>query len=161
MLMPEDKPETDLIMVATGTGIAPYRSFIRRLFVEQTPAREAYKGQAWLFLGVANSDALLYDDEWQKVLKEFPENFRLDYALSREQSNKDGGKMYIQDKVEEYADEVFDKLSKGAHIYFCGLKGMMPGIIKMLEKVAASKKMDWEDTLKGLKSNGQWHVEVY
>lgn len=99
MLMPEDKPETDLIMVATGTGIAPYRSFIRRLFVEKTPARDAYKGQAWLFLGVANSDALLYDDEWQKVLKEFPENFRLDYALSREQNNKDGGKMYIQDKV--------------------------------------------------------------
>lgn len=99
MLMPEDKPETDLIMVATGTGIAPYRSFARRLFAEATPAREAYKGQAWLFLGVANSDALLYDAEWQQYLKEFPDNFRLDYALSREQTNKDGGKMYIQDKV--------------------------------------------------------------
>ena len=35
--------------------------------------------------------------------------------------------MYIQDKVEEYADEVFDLLDNGAHIYFCGLKGMMPG----------------------------------
>lgn len=97
--MPEDKPETDLIMIATGTGIAPYRAFVRRLFAEATPAREAYKGEAWLFLGVANSDALLYDAEWQKVLKEYPENFRLDYALSREQSNKAGGKMYIQDKV--------------------------------------------------------------
>jgi ferredoxin--NADP+ reductase len=53
--------------------------------------------------------------------------FRLDYALSREQQNKRGGKMYIQDKVEEYADEVFDLLDKGAYIYFCGLKGMMPG----------------------------------
>lgn len=53
--------------------------------------------------------------------------FRLDYALSREQTNKRGGKMYIQDKVEEYADEVFDLLDNGAHIYFCGLKGMMPG----------------------------------
>lgn len=99
MLMPEDKPETDLIMIATGTGIAPYRSFVRRLFAEKTPAAEAYKGQAWLFLGVANSDALLYDAEWQDVLKKYPENFRLDYALSREQTNKDGGKMYIQDKV--------------------------------------------------------------
>lgn len=97
--MPEDKPETDLIMIATGTGIAPYRSFARRLFAEATPAREAYKGQAWLFLGVANSDALLYDAEWQAILKEYPDNFRLDYALSREQTNKDGGKMYIQDKV--------------------------------------------------------------
>jgi sulfite reductase alpha subunit-like flavoprotein len=66
MLMPEGETfDADLIMVATGTGIAPYRSMIRRLFVEKTPAAEAYKGQAWLFLGVANSDALLYDDEWQ------------------------------------------------------------------------------------------------
>ena len=51
----------------------------------------------------------------------------MDYALSREQKNKKGGKMYIQDKVEEYADEVFDLLDNGAHIFFCGLKGMMPG----------------------------------
>jgi ferredoxin--NADP+ reductase len=110
MLLPEEDPNTDYIMVATGTGIAPYRGFVRRLFVENTPAAKAYKGQAWLFLGVANSDALLYDDEWQEVKEANPNNFRLDYALSREQTNKRGGKMYIQDKVEEYADEVFDKL---------------------------------------------------
>merc|ERR1712084_149640 len=161
MLMPEEDPKTDLIMVATGTGIAPYRGFIRRLFVEDTPAGQAYKGQAWLFLGVANSDALLYDDEWQSVLKEYPENFRLDYALSREQENKKGGKMYIQDKVEEYADEVFEKLSNGAHIYFCGLKGMMPGIQDMLKGVAAEKGLDYDEWLKGLKKAKQWHVEVY
>ena len=52
----------------------------------------------------------------------------VDYALSREQKNKKGGKMYIQDKVEEYADEIFERLENGAVMYFCGLKGMMPGI---------------------------------
>eukprot|EP00566_Odontella_aurita_P037782 CAMPEP_0113571838 /NCGR_PEP_ID=MMETSP0015_2-20120614/25773_1 /TAXON_ID=2838 /ORGANISM="Odontella" /LENGTH=333 /DNA_ID=CAMNT_0000474827 /DNA_START=106 /DNA_END=1103 /DNA_ORIENTATION=- /assembly_acc=CAM_ASM_000160 len=72
MLMPEEDPTTDYIMVATGTGIAPYRGFIRRLFVENTPAAEVYKGQAWLFLGVANSDALLYDDEFQEAKEKFP-----------------------------------------------------------------------------------------
>jgi ferredoxin--NADP+ reductase len=161
MLMPEEDPTTDYIMVATGTGIAPYRGFIRRLFFEKTPAAEAYKGQAWLFLGVANSDALLYDDEFQEVKQKFPENFRLDYALSREQNNKSGGKMYIQDKVEEYADEVFSKLEGGAHIYFCGLKGMMPGIQDMLKAVAEKKGLDYEEWLKGLKKAKQWHVEVY
>merc|ERR1712078_721393 len=59
MLIPESNPNADLIMVATGTGIAPYRSFIRRLFVEDTPYGNDYKGLAWLFLGVANTDALL------------------------------------------------------------------------------------------------------
>ena len=122
MLLPEDRPEADIIMVATGTGIAPYRAFWKRLFVEKTPAAAAYKGVAWLFLGVANSDALLYDDELQAIKAKNPGNFRLDYALSREQNNAKGGKMYIQDKVEEYADEIFDRLDKGAHMYFCGLK---------------------------------------
>merc|ERR1719506_3663747 len=142
MLMPEEDPKTDLIMVATGTGIAPYRGFIRRLFMEETPAREAYAGEAWLFLGVANSDALLYDDEWQEAKANPTANggkLRLDYALSREDTNKKGGKMYIQDKVEEYADEVFNKLDSGAHIYFCGLKGMMPGIQDMLKEVCSGK----------------------
>merc|ERR1711988_978274 len=161
MLIPETNPDVDLIMVATGTGIAPYRSFIRRLFVEKTPFGEAYKGLAWLFLGVANSDALLYDDEWQSVLKEYPENFRVDYALSREQQNKNGGKMYIQDKVEEYSDEIFERMEKGAHMYFCGLKGMMPGILEMMEGVAKAKGLNWEEKLKELKKAGQWHVEVY
>jgi ferredoxin--NADP+ reductase len=161
MLMPEEDPSVDYIMVATGTGIAPYRAFIRRLFVEQTPAAAAYKGQAWLFLGVANRDALLYDDEWQEVKTKFPNNFRLDYALSREQNNKSGGKMYIQDKVEEYANEIFAKLEKGAHIYFCGLKGMMPGIQDMLKSVAKEKGLDYDTWLNGLKAKKQWHVEVY
>eukprot|EP00563_Minutocellus_polymorphus_P001037 CAMPEP_0181038902 /NCGR_PEP_ID=MMETSP1070-20121207/10177_1 /TAXON_ID=265543 /ORGANISM="Minutocellus polymorphus, Strain NH13" /LENGTH=420 /DNA_ID=CAMNT_0023116705 /DNA_START=24 /DNA_END=1286 /DNA_ORIENTATION=+ len=161
MLLPEEDPSTDYIMVATGTGIAPYRGFIRRLFVENTPAGNAYKGEAWLFLGVANSDALLYDDEWQEVLQEYPDNFRLDYAISREQENKKGGKMYVQDKVEEYADEIFNKLDSGAHIYFCGLKGMMPGIQDMLAEVCKGKDIDYGEWLKGLKKNKQWHVEVY
>ena len=91
----------------------------------------------------------------------YPKNFKLDYALSREQTNVDGGKMYIQDKVKEYADEIFDRMDKGAHMYFCGLKGMMPGITEMLEGVATSKGLVFEEKLKEWKKAGQWHVEVY
>merc|ERR1712006_19030 len=113
------------------------------------------KGLAWLFLGVANSDALLYDDEWQEILKLYPDNFKVDYALSREQMNVDGGKMYIQDKVKEYADEIFDRMDKGAHMYFCGLKGMMPGITSMLEGVCEKKGLVFEEKLKEWKKAGQ------
>ena len=161
MLIPEQYPKVDLIMVATGTGIAPYRSFLRRIFVEKTPFGAAYGGLAWLFLGVANSDALLYDAEWQSIKAKFPNNFRVDYALSREQTNKAGGKMYIQDKVAEYSDEIFTRMDNGAHMYFCGLKGMMPGISEMLEGVSKAKGISWETKLKEWKEKGQWHVEVY
>jgi ferredoxin--NADP+ reductase len=59
----------------------------------------------------------------QEILATYPDQFRVDYALSREMKNKSGNKMYIQDKMEEYSDEIFDLLDKGGHIYFCGLKG--------------------------------------
>jgi ferredoxin--NADP+ reductase len=159
MLMPED-PATPLIMVATGTGIAPYRAFLRRCFLEDVPSWR-FTGLAWLFMGCANSDSCLYDDELQEILRRHPDQFRLDYALSREQKNMRGGKMYIQDKIEEYKDQIFELLDEGAHIYFCGLKGMMQPIQEMLQNVCAEKGLEYESWQKGLKNEGRWHVEVY
>lgn len=53
-------------------------------------------GLFWLFMGCANSDAKLYDEELQELAATYPDQFRIDYALSREQNNARGGKMYIQ-----------------------------------------------------------------
>ncbi len=39
---------------------------------------QAYRGEAWLFLGVANTDALLYDEDWKKIVSQYPSNFRYD-----------------------------------------------------------------------------------
>merc|ERR1719482_1793623 len=125
------------------------------------PAAAAYKGLAWLVLGVPTTDGLLYDADWQEIAARKPDHFRLTYAISREQTTADGRKMYVQDRLAEYAEELFNRLDAGGHIYFCGLKGMMPGIIETLEQVAASKGVDWEAKLEALKKNGQWHVEVY
>ncbi|KAI4343097.1 hypothetical protein MLD38_027638 [Melastoma candidum] len=160
MLLPEDDPNGTHIMIATGTGIAPFRGYLRRMFMENVPNYK-FGGLAWLFLGVANSDSLLYDDEFTKYLKDYPDNFRYDKALSREQNNKKGGKMYVQDKIEEYSDEIFKLLGGGAHIYFCGLKGMMPGIQETLKRVAVERGENWEEMLSQLKKKKQWHVEVY
>jgi len=156
MLMPEEDPNTDLIMIATGTGIAPYRGFIRRNFLENTPQCNAYTGLSWLFLGVANSEGLLYDDEFQAALKAYPDNFRVSYATSRE-----GEKQYIQDKVKENGKEIFDRMEGGAHLYMCGLKGMLPGVSEAMEEIAKSQGKDWDETLKKWKKAGQWHIEVY
>lgn len=90
-----------------------------------------------------------------------PGQLSIDYAISREMTNQDGGKLYVQHVLQEKADLLWEKLNNGAQIYFCGLKGMMPGIIEALEKVAQERGVDWADKLKELKANHQWHVEVY
>jgi len=159
LLMPED-PSAVLICVATGTGIAPFRAFWRRCFFESIPDYK-FTGLFWVFMGVANSDSKLYDDEMQAIASTYPDQFRLDYALSREQKNRKEEKMYIQDMIEEYADEIFDLLDNGAHIYFCGLKGMMPGIQDMLKKVCEEKKLDYDQWFEKLKQDSRYHVEVY
>jgi len=166
MLLPED-PEKDVIMVATGTGIAPFRSFLHRLFMEQTLSRHMFNGKAWLILGVPVTGGLLYKPELDAMMTQNEEGdnggeLEVTYAISREMKNKNGGKMYVQDVLSERADEVFTRLENGASIYFCGLKGMMPGIMESLEKVALERGVtDWPAKLKQLQANHQWHVEVY
>ena len=73
----------------------------------------------------------------------------------------DGGKMYVQHVIAQKADELFRRLDDGAVVYFCGLKGMMPPILRTLDEVAAARGVDWSERLKDLKKRGQWHVEVY
>jgi ferredoxin--NADP+ reductase len=67
-----------------------------------------------------------------------PENFRLDFAVSREQVNDKGEKMYIQTRMAEYAEELWELLKKdNTFVYMCGLKGMEKGIDDIMVSLAA------------------------
>ena len=68
---------------------------------------------------------------------------------------------HLSTQVEEYADEIFERLQNGAVMYFCGLKGMMPGIQDMLKEVCRKKGLTYDDFVADLKKKGQWRVEVY
>jgi ferredoxin--NADP+ reductase len=172
MVLPED-PTKDIIMVATGTGIAPFRSFLHRLYTEHTIARQLFRGNAWLILGVPTTGSLLYKPEFDAMQETETDrtqqnggsgtssSLTIDYAISREMTNDSGGKLYVQDVLKQNSELLFSKLESGAIIYFCGLKGMMPGILEALEEVATSKGIDWPTALKKYQSNHQWHVEVY
>ncbi|MEM9540841.1 MAG: ferredoxin-NADP reductase [Cyanobacteria bacterium P01_E01_bin.42] len=160
MLLPEDEDAT-VIMLATGTGIAPFRAFLWRMFKEQH-ANYKFKGLAWLIFGIPYSANILYKEELEELAAEFPDNFRLTYAISREQKNADGSKMYVQSRVSEYAGEIFDMIQKpNTHVYMCGLKGMEPPIAQTFTQEAEKIGMNWDEKRKELKKAHRWHVEVY
>ncbi|MBV7591582.1 hypothetical protein KVQ90_24295, partial [Escherichia coli] len=90
------------------------------------------------------------------------ENFRLDFAVSREQTNAAGEKMYIQTRMAEYKEELWELLKKdNTYVYMCGLKGMEKGIDDIMVDLAAKDGIDWIDYKKQLKKAEQWNVEVY
>ncbi len=164
MLLPADE-EANVIMLATGTGIAPMRTYLRRMFEpgerDKNPGY-AFRGKAWLFMGVPKTANLLYEDDFQRYLSEYPDNFRYTKAISREQENSKGGRMYIQDRVLEHADEIFALIEDPkTHVYMCGLKGMEPGIDEAMTVAAAAKGLDWSTLRPQLKKAERWHVETY
>ena len=163
MLLPEDE-EANVIMFATGTGIAPMRTYLRRMFEASERDKNGWKfrGKAWLFMGAPKTPNLLYDDDFEKYQAEYPDNFRYTKAISREQKNTKGGRMYIQDRVLEHADEIFSMIEDSkTHVYMCGLRGMEPGIDEAMTAAASSKGLDWSELRPQLKKADRWHVETY
>ena len=163
MLLPEEE-DANIVMLATGTGIAPMRAYLRRMFEasEKEKNNWNFKGKAWLFMGAPKSANLLYEEDLQRYLAIYPDNFKYTKAISREQQNENGGRMYIQDRVLESANELFNMIEdEKTHIYLCGLKGMEPGIDEAMTKAAEEKGLNWAELRPQLRKAGRWHVETY
>lgn len=163
MLLPDDE-DANVIMLATGTGIAPMRTYLRRMFEPSEREKNGwtFRGKAWLFMGAPKTPNLLYDEDFEHYEREYPDNFRYTKAISREQQNSKGGRMYIQDRVLEYADEIFAMIENPkTHVYMCGLRGMEPGIDEAMSAAAAAKGLDWSELRPQLKKAERWHVETY
>lgn len=108
-------PETDIIMVGPGTGIAPFRSF---LFERDASSAT---GRNWLFFGEQHFVTdFLYQTELQDFLKTGVLH-RLDVAFSRDQKEK----IYVQHRLLENGAELFEWLEKGAAFFVCGTKDPM------------------------------------
>ena len=107
--LPEDT-SMPVIMIGPGTGIAPFRAFLEeRQATGQT-------GDNWLFFG-EQREALdfLYKDQFLAMQKDGVLT-RLDTAFSRDQAKK----VYVQDRMQERAKELYEWLERGAYFYVCG-----------------------------------------
>jgi len=121
-----------------------------------------FRGKAWLFMGAPKTANLLYDLDFEHYKNQFPENLKYTKAISREQKNSKGGRMYIQDRVLENSEEIFKMIEDSkTHIYLCGLKGMEPGIDEAMTEAAASKGLEWSVLRPQLRKAGRWHAETY
>lgn len=107
--LPEN-PDTPIIMIGPGTGVAPFRAFLGER--EETGA----EGKSWLFYGDQHfSTDFLYQIEWQRWLKDGVLT-RMDVAFSRDTDKK----VYVQHRMLEKSKDLYQWLQEGACVYVCG-----------------------------------------
>ncbi|MCG1032653.1 NADPH-dependent assimilatory sulfite reductase flavoprotein subunit [Bacillus amyloliquefaciens] len=149
-------PETPVIMIGPGTGIAPFRAFMQQRAADEAP------GKNWLFFGNPHfTEDFLYQVEWQRYVKEGVLS-RIDLAWSRDQKEK----IYVQDKLREQGAELWRWINDGAHIYVCGDANRMAKDVEqaLLEVIAQFGGMDAEaadEYLSELRVERRYQRDVY
>ncbi|MEX0558783.1 NADPH-dependent assimilatory sulfite reductase flavoprotein subunit [Raoultella terrigena] len=149
-------PQTPVIMIGPGTGIAPFRAFM------QQRAAEGAEGKNWLFFGNPHfTEDFLYQVEWQSYVKEGVLS-RIDLAWSRDQQQK----VYVQDRLSEQGAELWRWINDGAHIYVCGDANRMAKDVErtLLEVIAEFGAMDAEaadEFLSELRVERRYQRDVY
>ncbi|WP_448213195.1 assimilatory sulfite reductase (NADPH) flavoprotein subunit [Colwellia sp. MEBiC06753] len=153
--LPEN-PETPVIMIGPGTGVAPFRAFMQQ--------REAIDagGDNWMFFGDQTfTQDFLYQVEWQNYLKSGLLT-KMDVAFSRDQPEK----IYVQDRLKENAAEVYAWLERGAHLYVCGdanrmAKDVHQALVEIISAQGGKTIEQAEDYLKSLRSAKRYQKDVY
>lgn len=153
--LPEN-PETPVIMVGPGTGVAPFRAFM------QQRAVDGVSGDSWLFFGNPHFEQdFLYQVEWQQYLKN-GDLSRLDVAFSRDQAHK----VYVQHRIAEQAEALWQWLQNGAHVYICGdaermAKDVHQALVNIAVEQGGLSADDAEAYFETLRSEKRYQKDVY
>jgi sulfite reductase (NADPH) flavoprotein alpha-component len=149
-------PDTPVIMVGPGTGIAPFRAFL-----QDREAQEA-EGKNWLFFGNPHfTQDFLYQVEMQSYLKSGLLN-RLDVAFSRDQKEK----IYVQHRILEQGAELYKWLEEGAHFYVCGdatrmAKDVHAALVEVVKTHGGVEEEAAEAYLQKLRDEKRYQRDVY
>ena len=153
--LPAD-PNTPVIMVGPGTGIAPFRSFMQERDVQGA------EGKNWLFFGNPHfTQDFLYQVEWQGYVKEGLLD-KITLAFSRDQEEK----VYVQHRLLENGKEVYEWLEQGAHFYVCGdamhmAKDVENALISIVQEHGGKSEADAKAYVVELRKAKRYQKDVY
>ncbi|MFD0710673.1 bifunctional cytochrome P450/NADPH--P450 reductase [Paenibacillus sp. GCM10027626] len=154
-----DDPETPIVMVGPGTGIAPFRGFLQARRAMKKEGKQL--GAAYLYFGCRNEDDYIYREELELYEQEGLVNVRT--AFSRLEGQP---KTYVQHLMERQAQELIEVLDRGGHLYVCGDGSKMaPDVEATLQRsyaeihgVSEQEAGLWMD---GLQTEGRYAKDVW
>ena len=153
--LPAD-PNKPIIMVGPGTGLAPFRAFLQERQAINAP------GPNWLYFGHQRSDYDFFYEDELKAMRKSGHLTRLTLAWSRDGKEK----IYVQHRMRDDGRDLWDWISRGAHIYVCGDALRMAKDVEraLVDVVAEHGKRSAEDAARyvaELKKNDRYQADVY
>ncbi|MBK9169188.1 MAG: oxidoreductase [Bryobacterales bacterium] len=121
-------PPSDAVLVATGTGIAPFRAMLQ----ERVPADFGHRYT--LLFGVRYESGILYREEFEAMQRQYP-NFRFWPTLSRGTPDWPGRRGHVQEHLFEATGGRQD-----LRVYICGLKAMVDEVRAMLKEAGFDRR---------------------
>ncbi len=149
-------PDTPVIMVGPGTGIAPFRAFL------QEREAQGAEGNNWLFFGNPHfTQDFLYQVEWQRYVKSGLLS-KISLAFSRDQAEK----VYVQHRLREAGQELYQWLEAGAHFYVCGdanqmAKDVQEALLEVIAEHGHKSREEAEEYLSELRRAKRYQRDVY
>jgi len=153
--LPAD-PDTPIIMIGPGTGVAPFRAFVEER--EETGA----KGKSWLFFGDRRFRTdFLYQTDWQRWLKSGALT-RMDVAFSRDTPSK----VYVQHRMLEKSRDLYAWIEEGAVLYVCGdeknmARDVEDALVSVIAKESGKSRAEAAAVLAELKAQNRYRRDVY
>ena len=151
-----DNPETPIIMIGPGTGVAPFRAFLHERQATKAP------GPNWLFFGHQRKDCdFFYEDEFS-AMHAAGHLARLSLAWSRDGNDK----VYVQHRMREAGSEVWAWLKHGAHVYVCGdalrmAKDVETALTDIVAEHGGRTPAEAVRFVGELKAQGRYQADVY
>ncbi|EDW76266.1 uncharacterized protein Dwil_GK14755 [Drosophila willistoni] len=154
------KPETPIIMVGPGTGLAPFRGFIQERQFLRDEGKEV--GDSVLYFGCRKrSEDYIYETELEEWVKKG--TLTLKAAFSRDQEKK----IYVQHLLEQDADLIWNVIGeKKGHFYICGdAKNMAVDVRNILVKILSTKgnmsEADAVQYIKKMEAQKRYSADVW
>jgi ferredoxin--NADP+ reductase len=155
-IVPRDNT-ANLLMVGTGTGIAPFRAFIKHIFEEV----DEWKGKVRLFYGAQSGLDLLYMNDINDDISHYydEKTFKAFEALSSRPAFDDP--TALGNKLEENASEVWELMrDPKTHVYVAGLRKSSEALDTALSHIAGSKEA-WIRKKREIYLNDRWAEHLY
>jgi NADPH-ferrihemoprotein reductase len=153
---------TNLILIAAGTGVAPFRGFLHERARLKTMGRPV--GQIMLFYGCRHPDEdYLYRDEFGRLKQTLGDNLHIFTAFSRQDTSR---KSYVQDRVNEQSQRLCDMFMDGqTYLYICGSTNMARAVTTQVGNSMKTNN-NWTDGelrswMDNQKKHGRWQEDVW